>query len=72
MVGQAIESFHPLAFPLIGSFRTYIRQLFFIPFLYEEGGDEFLSKDRRRGKRWRTSASPRPISGDIYMTSYIL
>jgi hypothetical protein len=53
------------------SFRTYIRQLFFLSFLHAEEGDDFLSSDRRRWKRWRTSIPPCPITGDIYMISYI-
>jgi hypothetical protein len=56
---------------MFGLFRTYIRQIFFISFLHGEGGDDFLSSDRRRWKRWRTSTSPCPITGDIYMISYI-
>jgi hypothetical protein len=56
---------------MFGSFRTYIRQLFFLSFLHAEEEDDFLSSDRRRWKRWRTSTSPRPIAGDIYMISYI-
>jgi hypothetical protein len=30
------------------SFRTYIRQIFFISFLHEEEGDDFLSSDKKR------------------------
>jgi hypothetical protein len=60
--------FHPLAFPLCFDLSEHIfAKSSSFPFLHEEGGEDFLSSDRGRWKRWRTSTSPHPIKGDIYM-----